>query len=64
MEPSQDLVHRRTLISAMLNFQFHARTALLSRKDPSVPIGQEAEEAPEPIHSLWNKEKTHAPAEN
>jgi hypothetical protein len=39
--------------------QFHARAAL-----PPVPIGQDAGWAPEPVWTLWRREKSLAPAGN
>jgi hypothetical protein len=43
--------------------QYHAQAALPSGKRPSIPIGQEAEWAPEPV---WNcgKEKVPVSAGN
>jgi hypothetical protein len=37
--------------------KLHASTALPLNKEPSVPIGEEGGWAPEPVWTLWNKEK-------
>jgi hypothetical protein len=35
--------------------QLYAPAALLTRKEPPVPIGREARWAPEPVWTLWSK---------
>jgi hypothetical protein len=44
--------------------QLHALIALLQRKEPPVPIGQEAGCAPEPVWTRRLSEKSFAPAGN
>jgi hypothetical protein len=44
--------------------QFHMPTALSSVKEPSVPTGQEAAWAPEPVWMLWRREKSLVPVGN
>jgi hypothetical protein len=44
--------------------QLHAPTTLPQGKESPVPIGQEAEWAPEPVWTLWSREKSFAPAGN
>jgi hypothetical protein len=38
--------------------RLHAPTALSPEKQPPVPIGQKAKWAPEPVWTLWTKEKS------
>jgi hypothetical protein len=40
----------------------HAPAAVLRRKSPLVPIGQEAVWASEPVWALWKREKSLTPA--
>jgi hypothetical protein len=40
-----------------VSFQFHVPAALFPEKEPPVPIGQEAELAPEPVWTRWRSEK-------
>jgi hypothetical protein len=42
--------------------QLHAPAALLPMNQLSVPIGYEAEWAPEPVWTLWRREKSAASA--
>jgi hypothetical protein len=47
-----------------VNGQLHALVALPPGKEPPVSIGQEAGWVPEPVSTLWSRDKTHAPAGN
>jgi hypothetical protein len=44
--------------------QLHTPAALLLGKEHPVPIGYEAGCAPEPVWTLWSREKSLAPAGN
>jgi hypothetical protein len=44
--------------------QLHASVALLPGKQPHVPIGQVTGWAPEPVWTLWSKDKSLAPVGN
>jgi hypothetical protein len=40
-----------------LSGQLHAQADFLPEKGPPVPVGEEAEWTPEPVWTLWNREK-------
>jgi hypothetical protein len=44
--------------------QLHAHAALPPRKESRVPSGQEAGWAPDPVWTLWSREKSLSPAGN
>jgi hypothetical protein len=44
--------------------QLYVPAALLPGKEPHVPIVQEAGRAPEPVGTLWSREKSLGPAGN
>jgi hypothetical protein len=39
--------------------KLHAPAALPSKKEPRVPIGEEARWAPQPVWTLWGREKSY-----
>jgi hypothetical protein len=39
--------------------QFHALAALPPGREPLVPIGQEAGQAPEPVWTMWKGQKSY-----
>jgi len=47
-----------------VNNQLHSTAALPSEKEPSVPVGYEAEWDPEPVWTRWRREKFPIPTEN
>jgi hypothetical protein len=51
------LHHYSPLHYVEMSGQLHAAVALPLRKEPPVPIGKEAGWAPEPVWTLWSREK-------
>jgi hypothetical protein len=47
-----------------VNGQLHTLAALPPGKEPLIPIGYEAEWAPDPVWTLWHREKSLASAGN